>query len=250
VWIKIYFTQNLEKEPAVPQSVKQFKLPPKKFQPKGATIIYEDSFIIVVNKRSGLLTVGNEKNREKTAQLSVDNYVKKGNAKSRNRVFIVHRLDRDTSGVVIFAKSLEMKKKLQENWKEYTKKYVAVVEGSLKEKSGMLTSYLTENSVHKVYATKDKRKGKLAETEYTVVQEGNGFSLVDITLHTGRKNQIRVQFADIYRPVYGDKKYGKDAKGTKRLALHAVAFEFIHPVSEEKMVFEAPVPVEFKQLLK
>jgi tRNA pseudouridine32 synthase/23S rRNA pseudouridine746 synthase/23S rRNA pseudouridine1911/1915/1917 synthase len=194
--------------------------------------------------------VANEKNREKTAQRAVDTYVKKGNAKSRKRVFIVHRLDRDTSGVVIFAKSIEMKKMLQENWKVYTKMYEAVIHGVMKEKSGMLTSYLMENSVHKMYATRDREKGKRAETEYRVVREGNGFSFVSITLHTGRKNQIRVQFADISRPVYGDKKYGRDAQGTKRLALHAAAVHFLHPISGDKMVFEAPTPVLFKNLLK
>ncbi len=188
--------------------MKKFKQPPKKYQPRGLSILYEDRDILVVDKVSGLLTVSTDRVREQTAYYLLNDYVRKGNSKSRNRIFIVHRLDRDTSGLLVFAKSEDAKRFLQDEWQSFQKKYHAVVRGSLPEKEGLLSSYLTENSAHKMYSVADPRKGKLAKTQYRVLKESSGYSLLEIDLLTGRKNQIRVLFADIGCPVAGYKKFG------------------------------------------
>ena len=151
---------------------------------KGLTILHEDRDIIVVNKKNGLLTMGTDREKEKTAHHLLNDYVKKGNPKSRNRVFIVHRLDKDTSGLLIFAKSEEAKHVLQENWQSFEKKYVAVVHGVLREKEGIISSYLTENKCFKVYSVKNPAEGKLARTAYRVIQESAKYSLLEITLLT------------------------------------------------------------------
>ncbi len=230
--------------------MKKFKQPPKKYQPRGLSILYEDRDILVVDKVSGLLTVSTDRVREQTAYYLLNDYVRKGNSKSRNRIFIVHRLDRDTSGLLVFAKSEDAKRFLQDEWQSFQKKYHAVVRGSLPEKEGLLSSYLTENSAHKMYSVADPRKGKLAKTQYRVLKESSGYSLLEIDLLTGRKNQIRVQFADIGCPVAGDKKYGEKEKGIKRLALHSASITLVHPFSKELMSFETKMPAYFESLMK
>jgi tRNA pseudouridine32 synthase/23S rRNA pseudouridine746 synthase/23S rRNA pseudouridine1911/1915/1917 synthase len=232
----------------MPDSQKRFKRPPKKYQPKGLSILYEDRDILVVDKVSGLLTVSNEKERDRTAYFLLNDYVRKGNQKSRQRVFIVHRLDRDTSGVLVFARNEKAKRCLQEEWQGVKKTYYALVHGTLPEKEGVLSSYLAENSIHKVYSVSDPKKGKLARTRYKVLRESPKYSLLEIDLLTGRKNQIRVQLADIGCPVAGDKKYGKK-KGIKRLTLHAAAITIAHPYSKKKMTFKTKVPAYFKSLM-
>jgi len=221
----------------------------KRHQPRGLTIIYEDDDILVVDKMSGLLSMSNSKTRDRTAYFALNNYVRKGNAKSRKRIYIVHRLDRDTSGVLVFAKSEANKRYLQDEWKNFSKKYYAVVRGTLAEKEGILSSYLAENAVHKMYSTEDQKLGKLARTGYKVLQESKKYSLVEIDLLTGRKNQIRVQFADIGCPVAGDKVYGDGEKGIKRLTLHAGLIKIKHPHTKEKKTFEAKIPSYFQYLL-
>jgi RluA family pseudouridine synthase len=227
-----------------------FKRPSKKHEPKGLAIIYEDQDIIVVNKVNGLLTVSTDRERDKTAHFLLNEYVKKGNARSKNRVFIVHRLDRDTSGILVFAKSEKVKRYLQDEWSSFTKKYFAVVHGKLLEKEGVITSYLTENRAHRMYSTKDSEKGKLSKTGYKLIKEGRGFSLLEISLFTGRKNQIRVHFSEKGHPVVGDKLYGKVDRGVKRLALHAASLTISHPHTKEKMNFDAEMPSYFTALLK
>jgi RluA family pseudouridine synthase len=227
-----------------------FKRPAKKYEPKGLAIIYEDQDIIVVNKVNGLLTVSTDRERDKTAHFLLNEYVKKGNARSKNRVFIVHRLDRDTSGILVFAKSEKVKRYLQDEWSSFTKKYFAVVHGKILEKEGVITSYLTENRAHRMYSTKDTEKGKLSKTGYKLMKEARGFSLLEITLFTGRKNQIRVHFSEKGYPVVGDKLYGKVDKGVKRLALHAASLTISHPHTKEKVNFETEMPAYFKALLK
>jgi tRNA pseudouridine32 synthase/23S rRNA pseudouridine746 synthase/23S rRNA pseudouridine1911/1915/1917 synthase len=229
---------------------KKFKRPPKRFQPKGLSILYEDRDILVVDKVSGLLTVSNATVRDNTAYYLLNEYVRKGNSKSRNRVFIVHRLDRDTSGLIVFAKNEEAKRFLQDEWQGFQKKYYAVVCGVLPEKEGVITSYLAENSAHKMYSVSDPRKGKLARTGYRVVKESSKYSLLEIDLFTGRKNQIRVHLADKGCPVAGDKKYGVKEPGIKRLTLHSAAITLTHPFSKEKMTFESKSPAYFESLLK
>ncbi len=229
---------------------KPFKRPPKKYQPRGLSILYEDRDILVVDKVSGLLTVGTERIRENTAYYLLNDYVRKGNPKSWHRIFIVHRLDRDTSGVIVFAKTEEAKRYLQTEWQGFQKTYYAVVRGSLPEKEGLITSYLAENSAHKMYSVSDPRKGKLAKTKYRVLEESALYSLLEIELLTGRKNQIRVHLADAGCPVAGDKKYGGKQKGTKRLMLHSASLTLVHPHSKEKMTFSTPIPTGFKTLAK
>jgi 23S rRNA pseudouridine1911/1915/1917 synthase len=236
--------ENMQNNP------KPFKSPPRKYHPEGLTILYEDHDILIVDKKSGLLTMSTETIRENTAYFRLTSYVRKGNSKSRKRVFIVHRLDRDTSGVLVFAKNVEVKLALQKAWRECEKQYIAVVHGALPEKEGVITSYLTENSVHKMFSIDNPQKGLLAKTGYKVLEESRSYSLLEIELLTGRKNQIRVHLSEKGFPVVGDKKYGKPDKGIKRLALHAASLTLVHPKTKEKMVFKAKAPAYFKTLLK
>jgi len=228
---------------------KKFKSPPKRYQPKGLSILYEDHDILVVNKVSGLLTVGNEKEKESTAFYLLNNYVRKGNQKSRHRLFIVHRLDRDASGVLVLAKSPQAKQYLQDEWHYFKKKYYVVVDGSLKDKEGIITSYLAENSKRQMYSVDDPKKGKLAKTGYKVLKESSQYSLLEIELLTGRKNQIRVHLSERGHPVTGDKKYRGSKKGIKRLALHSAAITLQHPHTKEKMTFKVNIPRYFKSLV-
>ncbi len=232
------------------ESIKQFKRPPKRYQPKGLTILYEDRDIIVVDKVNGLLTVSSEKVRDKTAYFLLNEYVRKGNQKSRRRVFIVHRLDKDTSGVIVFAKNEKAKRYLQEEWQNFSKKYYALVHGTMPQEEGVITSYLAENSVHNMYSVTDPKKGKLAKTGYKVIKETAKYSLLEIDLLTGRKNQIRVHLADKGCAVVGDKKYGVKEKSIKRLMLHAASLTITHPFSKEEMTFTTKVPAYFESHMK
>ncbi|MFC1898412.1 RluA family pseudouridine synthase [Candidatus Cloacimonadota bacterium] len=230
--------------------IKQFKKPPRRHQPRGLSILYEDRDIIVVDKVNGLLTVSSERVKEDTAYYLLNEYVRKGNSKSRNRVFIVHRLDRDTSGVIVFAKTENAKHYLQDEWQNFQKKYIAIVPGKMLDREGEITSYLAENSVHKMYSISDPEKGKFSKTGYKVLRESSKYSLLEIDLLTGRKNQIRVHLADKGHAVVGDKKYGSKEKGIKRLCLHAFSIALLHPFSKEKMTFTAKIPAYFESLLK
>ena len=215
---------------------------------KGIGLIYEDRDIIVIDKPPGLLTMASDTEREKTAYHILMDYVRKGCAKSPKRVFIVHRLDKDTSGIVIFAKTEAAKNRLQEQWDQTEKKYLAVVYGKLKEKSGVITSYLAENAAHIVYNTNNKASGKLSTTTYKVLKETVDFSVLEITLDTGRKNQIRVHFAEKGHPIVGDTKYGKKNDLYKRMALHARSISFLHPWNGKRMLLETKIPAHFISL--
>ncbi len=223
--------------------------PAKKRQPKGLTILHEDKDILVVEKPAGLLTIGTERDKSRTAHYLLNDYVRKGNPKSRNRVYVVHRLDQDTSGVLLFAKSEQAKKFLQEHWQQTDKHYLAIVHGRLTPKEGMISSCLAENAAHRVYSTPDTAKGKLSHTAYKVLKETKGFSLLEIHLLTGRKHQIRVHFAEKGHPVAGDRKYGNRDVGSKRLALHARSISFTHPFSGRPMTFDTGMPEDFVRLL-
>lgn len=223
--------------------------PPKKYQPKGLPILYEDKDLLVVDKPAGLLTIGTDRDKSRTAHYLLNDYVRKGDPKSRNRVYVVHRLDQDTSGLLLFAKSEAAKKFLQENWETTEKHYLAIVHGRLAVKEGTLTSHLAENSAQRVYSTPDPTKGKLSQTAYKVVRETQGFSLLEIHLLSGRKHQIRVQFADLGHPVAGDKKYGSGQLATRRLALHARSIAFTHPYNGRPMSFDTGMPEEFERML-
>ena len=232
------------------KSPSNFKRPPKRYQPRGLSVLYEDRDILVVDKVSGLLTMSNEKVKEKTAYYLLNEYVRKGNQKSRRRIFIVHRLDRDTSGIIVFAKNEDAKQYLQGNWQTFQKTYYALVHGALPTKKGVITSYLAESRVHKMYSVTDPKEGKLAKTGYKVRRESAKYSLLEIDLLTGRKNQIRVHLADKGCPVAGDKKYGVKERGMKRLMLHAASLTITHPYSKETMTFATKVPAYFESLMK
>lgn len=234
----------------MPEKSPAFKAPSKKHQPKGLTIIYEDRDIIVVNKIHGLLTVSTEREKDKTAHFILNEYVKKGNSKSKNRIYIVHRLDRDTSGILIFAKNENAKNHLQEGWEKFNKTYFALVHGSLEEKEGTITSYLTENKAFQMYSVKDPNKGKLSTTNYEVIKENSKYSLLKINLITGRKHQIRVHLSEKEHPVVGDKVYGLKDKGIRRLVLHAASLTITHPFSKKEMTFETEIPTYFRSLIK
>lgn len=227
-----------------------FKSSSKKHQPRGLVILYEDRDIIVVNKIHGLLTMGCAREQQNTAYSILTDYVKKGNERSRNRVFIVHRLDRETSGILIFAKDEETKHFLQDNWKDFTKKYYTVVHGTLQQKEGVITSYLFENKAFRVYSVTNPDIGKLSKTGYKVIKESGRYSLMEIELFTGRKHQIRVHFSEMGHPVVGDHVYGSGDKGIKRLALHSSSLTIIHPFTRKELTFETGIPQYFNTLLK
>ena len=212
-------------------------------------ILHEDLDILVVDKPAGLLTMGTDSAKTRTAYFYLTDYVRKGYSKSRNRIFIVHRLDRETSGVVIFAKNIEAKVRLQDQWKDTEKKYVAVVHGQCAKTSGTITTYLAENKAHLVYSTSDRTKGKLSSTGYKVLKQTKDSALLELDLLTGRKHQIRVHLAGIGHAVVGDRKYGKDDRDPRRLALHARSISFKHPFSGQQLTFESQVPVYFNRLV-
>lgn len=211
-------------------------------------IIYEDKDIIVVNKPAGLLTVSTDKEKEKTLFHKVYMYIKKKN--KNNKVFVVHRLDKDTSGIVLFAKSESIKVKFQNNWDALAKErsYIAMVHGDVEQSRGEVISYLKETKTLYTYSTDDHKEGKKAITCYRVVNKTNKYSLMDIMIKTGRKNQIRVHMKDIGHPILGDSKYGiKD--NCKRMYLHAYKLTIINPITNKEMTFETDVPNEFVKLI-
>ncbi len=216
---------------------------------RGLVLLYEDQDILVVDKPAGLLTVGTDTEKSRTAYFILTDYVRKGYARSRNRVFIVHRLDKETSGVLVFAKNEEAKLRLQGQWQETDKKYFAVVHGKCKRNSETITTYLAENKAHVVYSTSDPASGKLSHTAYRVLRQTKDFALLEVDLLTGRKNQIRVHLAGIGHPIVGDKKYGDRQESHPHLALHARTISFKHPVSGKQLTFSAKVPGYFRQLV-
>lgn len=215
-----------------------------------AEILFEDRDILVVDKMSGILTIAAGRDKEKTAYSILTDYVRKGYSKSQKRIFIVHRLDRETSGILVFAKSEQAKFTLQDNWNQTEKKYLAVVHGHPSIKEQTISSYLAENKAFVVYSTPDKSIGKLSHTAYKVIRETRNFSLLEINLLTGRKHQIRVHLSDIGHPVAGDPKYGRKDDRYDRLALHAKSISFKHPYSGKKLFFETQTPDYFDRLMR
>lgn len=215
-------------------------------------IVYEDEDIIVVNKGYGLLSVGTDRVKDGTAYSILREYVKWSNP--ANKIFIVHRLDRDTSGLMVFAKSEEAKNALQHNWNNMVleRRYVAVVEGrfSPEKAEGTIRSYLAENSRFEVYSTENEAEGQLAVTRYRTLKSKNGYSLVELQLETGRKNQIRVHMADSGHPIAGDRRYGAKSSPIKRLALHAQTLRFAHPITRKLMDFATPIPISFEKTVR
>lgn len=212
-------------------------------------ILFEDDHIVVVNKPSGLLTIATDKEKEKTLYHMVREYLV-GKDK-RSRVFIVHRLDKDTSGIVIFAKDEKTKNMLQENWNEYVslREYVAVVHGTPKKEKDRIVQYLKETKTNLVYVAKSK-DGKEAITNYEVIKSNDSYSMLKIEIETGRKNQIRVAMASNHTPIVGDKKYSDQKEEETRLYLHANRLKLYYPIIKKDILFETPVPNEFKRIMK
>ena len=210
-------------------------------------IVFEDDHLIVVNKPSGLLTIATEKEKERTLYHIVRDYVISKNP--RGRIFIVHRLDKDTSGIVLFAKDEKTKNQLHEHWNEYVslREYTAIVSGHSKEESGQIVQYLKETKTNLVYVSRHE-DGKKAITNYSTVKSSKHYSMLKITIDTGRKNQIRVAFASKKTPIVGDKKYGDKTK-SNRLFLHANRLKIYYPVIRKDILFEIAIPNEFKKFI-
>jgi 23S rRNA pseudouridine1911/1915/1917 synthase len=217
-------------------------------------IVFEDKYLIVVEKAAGLLSIGTQKERIKTAYSILSEYVKKQNP--GNKIFVVHRLDRETSGLMLFAKNEEVQYRMQNNWKFAVnqRRYVAIVEGKLETGDGsgrgVIKSYLWESKALIVYSSQNPEDGQLAVTKYNVIRFNDFYSLIGLELETGRKNQIRVQMNSIGYPLVGDLKYGGHESKLKRLALHANVLSFTHPVTGEIHNFETPVPESFERFVK
>ncbi len=221
-------------------------------------IIYEDDALLVIHKPAGLLSIATEKVRRETAIFAVNDYLnKKARAKTRQspfrkRVFIVHRLDRDVSGLLLLAKTEAVKQKLQENWDRFKKEYLAVVEGSPKERAGTCSSYLHENKLLRIFSSPRPLtpEAKRAVTHYEVLKPGENYSLLKIRLETGRKHQIRVHLSDLGHPVAGDKTYHARTNPCGRIALHAWRLEFRHPVTGKDLVLTCPLPPPLARLVE
>lgn len=213
-------------------------------------LVYEDEHILVINKGYGVLSMGTDTKKDGTAYSIMREYVKYHDP--RAKVFIVHRLDRDTSGLMMLAKTIEAKEAMQHNWNNMVlnRKYIAVVEGEVKQQEGVVKSYLAENSQYEVYSTDDPSKGQFAVTRYKCLKATKSYSMMEVELDTGRKNQIRVHMKDLGHPIAGDRKYGAAHSPINRLALHAQTLRFVHPITRREMNFSAPIPSGFRSLVK
>jgi len=212
-------------------------------------VLFEDDHIIVVNKPSGLLTIATQKEKNNTLYHIVREYLVSKN--KNNKVFIVHRLDKDTSGIVVLAKDEKTKNKLQENWNQYVslREYIAVVHGNVKKDSDRIVQYLRETKTNLVYIARDK-DGKEAITNYKVIKRNDKYTLLNIKIETGRKNQIRVALSSINNPIVGDNKYGDTKDGESRLYLHANRLKMYYPEIGKDILFETAIPSEFKKIMK
>ena len=213
----------------------------------GLKIVYLDDDIVVVDKAAGLLSMGSEGEKERTAHRFLNDHLKALTNSPAQQAFIVHRLDRETSGLMMFARSRAVQAALQQNWKSVTKKYLAIVEGVPTKAEGTLRDNLEESKSLRMHRV--ERGGELAITHYRVVRKGRHNSLIELTLETGRKNQIRVQMAGLGHPIVGDRKYGATTDPARRLALHSCELKFRHPVSGISMNFNSPLPARLKEVL-
>ena len=221
----------------------------KDFRSSLLKIVYEDAYLIVINKREGLLSIATNREKERTAYSILTEYVQR--SAKQHRVFIVHRLDKDTSGLMVFAKDERTKRNFQDNWENIVtdRRYVAVVSGEMEKSAGTVVSWLKDNKMYVTYSSAEDNGGDKAITHYQTVKRGNGYSLLELKLETGRKNQIRVHMQDLKHPIVGDTKYGNGDDPIGRLGLHAFKLCFYHPVTGERMEFETPYPSSFKSLI-
>lgn len=211
----------------------------------GLKILHEDEDLIVIHKDAGLLSIASPQENEMTAYRQLMAHVRVHNP--ADRIHVVHRLDRDTSGVMMFAKSERIQQQLQNSWQDTVQErtYVALVEGQVKKPEGTISSWLKESSTLKMYSSSYPNDGQHAVTHYRTMQANNSFSLLEVQLETGRKNQIRVHMQDIGHPIVGDKKYGSRSKAINRMGLHARVLAFTHPTTGILLRFETDIPKSF-----
>ena len=231
-------------------SVMKFDQTKKEKRLKGLKIVFEDDDLIIIDKEAGFLTVSTDKEKLRTVYGILNEYVKK-NGKNR-RVFVLHRLDREVSGFLIFAKSTEIQDIFQKNWdklvKEYT--YTAVIDGKPEKEEGTIESWLTENKNFVMQSSSFDNGGLKSITHYKTVKSTERYTLLDFDLETRRKNQIRVQMQSIGHPIVGDKKYGAKNNPIKRIALHVRELALKHPMTNELLEFKSPIPKAIKQLVE
>ena len=212
-------------------------------------LVFEDEHLIVIDKNAGLLSMASDNEKYLTAYNILSTYVK--SQKASNRIFIVHRLDRDTSGLMMFARSEKVQSLLQRDWKHNVtaRTYVALVEGEVAEPDGVIKSYIYESKALVMHSTRNPEKGDLAITRFRRLKSGKDYSLLEVTLETGKKNQIRLHMQEIGHSIAGDKKYGAATSPIGRLGLHASLLAFIHPVTGKEMRFESRVPAKFRRVV-
>ena len=217
--------------------------------PQGMKVLFEDASLIVIEKPENLLSMAHATERDKTAYAFLTDHVRRGNPHSPERVWIVHRLDRETSGLMVFAKTEEAKRMLQAHWYKAEKRYLAVVEGNPPAAHGVLRSHLDEGSPFKVYSAPPSERTRHAVTHYRLIKRSATRTLIELTPETGRRNQIRVHLADAGCPIIGDRKYEARTNPARRLGLHASSLQFKHPSSGELLRFESPLPPDLAPLL-
>lgn len=212
-------------------------------------IVFEDEHLIVADKRNGLLSIATDKEPRKTAFYILSEHIKRENPLAR--LFVVHRLDRETSGLIIYAKSQNVQETLQKNWKDMVldRRYVAVVEGRLPNAEGVIDTLLREDKSRKMWAAHNG-DGERAVTSYRVLKVGKEYSLVELSLETGKKNQIRAHLEYINAPIAGDEKYGAQTNPAARVCLHAYRICFIHPATGEKLDFSTGIPRLFESTVR
>lgn len=220
----------------------------KEFNSRFLKIVYEDAYLLIVNKREGLLTATNEKQRERSAHTILTEYVQKSG--KQNRVYTVNKLDREISGLVIFAKDEKTKINLQDHWNDVVKthRYVGILSGEMEKENGAVTSWLNNGKIYFSHSTMSNRDGEKAVTRYKTIKRANGYTLVEF--ETGWKNQIRAHMEELQHPLLGDDRFDNGNDPLKRLALHSFKFSFYHPVTRQLIELETPYPDAFKKLMQ
>jgi 23S rRNA pseudouridine1911/1915/1917 synthase len=222
---------------------------PKTTLPSGIKIFFEDASLLVIEKPTNLLSIASEAEPEKTAYFQLTDYLRQSHTRSKERVWIVHRLDRETSGLMVFAKTPDAKEILQRNWDTFEKKYEAVVEGHLPQEAGIFESDLDESNPFKVFIRPASTLTRHAITHYRLLKKNRHRSLVELTLETGRRHQLRVQLSAVGCPIVGDEKYGAKTDPAKRLGLHSCFLRFPHPLSKQELLFTCPLPKALAKLV-
>jgi len=226
--------------------IKSLRLPEPENTPY--RVVFEDDSLLISEKPAGTLTIGYTKDQGESSFYKEWLQYIRDRSKGRERIYIVHRLDKEVSGLVLFAKTPEIQKLLKDNWHMNTKLYYALVEGKPAKAMGKVSSYLFEGPKEKMFSSQDPAKGKQAITQYRIMKEFPGFTLLEVRLETGRKTQIRVHMADIGCPIVGDRRYGAKDKFSRRIRLHACQLSFVHPVTGEQMEFRSSMPKGFTTL--